>query len=136
MPYALQSDVENVFSPDAVAAWSRFETGAPGGAADATRIADALAFAQGEIDAFFTAGPYAVPLVCEIAAPIVAHWAAVIAGVWLYGNRSTTAGIDYADNRYIALRNAIYQDMEAYKAGVKRLDAAPRFPHLTAPIAG
>ena len=79
---------------------------------------------------------YAVPLVCAAAGkPVVTYWAAVIAGVWLYGHRATASYVDYIGNRYIALRNRVYQDMELYKAGVKRLDAAAKFPHATAPTA-
>ena len=31
MSYAQQSDIENIFSPDNVAAWSLYETGSPSG---------------------------------------------------------------------------------------------------------
>ncbi|HSV15241.1 MAG TPA: phage protein Gp36 family protein [Tepidisphaeraceae bacterium] len=132
--YAQQSDIEDLFGPANVAAWSRFETGTPSGPTDTSRVATALAYADGEINAWFAGGPYALPLVCTLCKPLVTYWAAVIAGVWLYGNRASVSYIDYSGNRYIALRNAVYQDMDAYKAGVKRLDAAMRFPHATAPV--
>ena len=131
--YATQSDIENIFGPENVAAWSRYESAPPTGATDATRVAAALAQADAEIDGQFIGGPYGLPLVCGMCKPIVTHWAAVLAGVWLYGSRATTSYIDYAGNRYLALRHAVYQDMDAYKAGVKRLDAVQRFPHSTAP---
>jgi phage gp36-like protein len=133
--YAAQSDIEDIFSPDNVAAWSLFETGAPTGAADATRVANALAQADSQINAFFTGGPYQVPLVCVICKPVVSYWAAVIAGVWLYGSRMTTSYIDYTGNRYIALQQAVFADMDLYKSGVKRLDAPQRYPQPTAPAA-
>ena len=133
MPYATQSDLEDLFGPANIAAWSRFETGTPTGATDTARVATALAYADSEINAAFTGGPYALPLVCTICKPVVSHWAAVIAGVWLYGSRASLSYVDYTGNRYNALRNAVYQDMHAYKAGVKRLDAMLRFPHATAP---
>lgn len=133
MAYATQSDIENIFGPANVAAWSRFDTGAPTGATDTARVAAALVHADGEINAFFIGGPYALPLVCQLSKPLVTHWAAVIAGVWLYGSRATSSYIDYAGTRYQAMRLAVYQDMDAYKAGAKRLDAAQKFPQATAP---
>ena len=133
MSYAIQSDIEAIFSPINVALWSLYETGTPDGPADATRVANALAYADAEINAFFTDGPYVIPLNCSISRPTLAYWAGVIAGVWLYGSRASVSYIDYAGNRYIALKASVYNDMQLYKAGVKRLDAALRFPHATAP---
>jgi hypothetical protein len=135
MSYAQQSDIENIFSPANVATWSLYETGTPDGSADPVRIASALAYADAEINAFFTDGPYVVPLTCSITQPTVAYWAGVIAGVWLYGSRASVSYIDYAGNRYLALKAAVYADMQLYKAGVKRLDAPLRFPHATSPSA-
>src|SRR4051812_13279135 len=94
--YATQSDIEDLFGPANVAAWSRFENPPPGGAADAARIAAALAHADAQINAFFTGGPYALPLVCSTCRPVVTHWAAVIAGVWLYGSRASVSYVDYS----------------------------------------
>ena len=135
MSYAAQSDIEDVFSPANVAAWSLFETGTPTGSADPTRIATALALADGQINAFFIGGPYQVPLVCVTCQPVVRYWAAVIAGVWLYGSRFTTSYIDYTGNRYIALQTAVFADMDLYKSGMKRLDAPQRYPQPSAPTA-
>jgi phage gp36-like protein len=134
MSYATQQDIEAIFGPDNVAAWSLYESGSPTGSADATRVAAALTHADAEINGLFIGGPYALPLVCATMQPVVVNWAATIAGVWLYGSRATASYIDYAGNRYIALRNNVYAAMDLYKAGVKRLDAAPRFPHPTAPV--
>jgi phage gp36-like protein len=135
MSYAQQSDIENIFSPANVAAWSLYETGTPTGSADPTVVANALAFADSEINSFFADGPYVLPLACSISQATVVYWAAVIAGIWLYGSRATVSYIDYAGNRYIALKAAVYADMQLYKSGVKRLDAPLRFPHATAPTA-
>ena len=135
MSYAVQSDIENIFGPSNVAAWSLYETGTPDGTANTTRIASSLAYAEAEIDSFFADGPYALPLACNISQPTLVYWAAVIAGVWLFGSRASVSYIDYAGNRYLALKTAVYADMQLYKAGVKRLDAVLRFPHPTAPTA-
>jgi hypothetical protein len=135
MSYAQQSDIESIYGPANVAAWTLYESGTPDGSADATRIAAALAYADGEINGFFAEGPYVIPLVCTINQPQLAYWAGVIAGLYLYGSRVDTAYIDYAGNRFLALRTAVYADMQLYKAGVKRLDAPLRFPHATAPTA-
>ena len=136
MSYAQQSDIEAVFGPANVAAWTLFETGAPGGAADPSRVEAALAYADGEVDAFFAAGPYAVPLVATTdVQPILAYWAGVIAGCWLYGSRAGVSYVDYAGNRFLALKAAVYADMQLYKAGVKRLAAVTRLPHATGPTA-
>jgi len=136
MAYAQQSDIEAVFGPANVAAWTLYETGAPTGSADPTRVAAALAYADGEVDAFFAAGPYEVPLgVASDAQPVVAYWAGVIAGCWLYGSRAGVSYVDYAGNRFLALKAAVYADMQLYKAGVKRLAAVPRLPHATGPTA-
>jgi phage gp36-like protein len=68
MSYAQQSDIEAVFGPTNVAAWTLFETGTPDGATNTVRIEAALAYADGEVDAFFAGGPYAVPLTVETGA--------------------------------------------------------------------
>jgi hypothetical protein len=133
--YAIQSDIEDIFGPANVAAWSLFQTGTPTGAADTTRIATALTQADSQINAFFTGGPYVVPLVCSICKPVVTHWAAVFAGIWLYGNRSAAGSTDFPGNRYIALQEAVVKDMDLYRSGVKRLDAPQRYPHATGPTA-
>jgi hypothetical protein len=133
--YATQSDIEDIFSPANVAAWSLFETGTPTGPADPTRIAAALLQGDTQINAFFTNGPYAVPLVCILCKPILTRWSAVIAGVWLYGTRFPTNTTDYAANRYSVLEQSVYQDMDLYKSGIKRLDAVYKFPHPTSPAA-
>jgi hypothetical protein len=135
MSYAAQSDIENIFSPANVAAWSLFETGTPSGSANPAQIANALAYADSQINSFFADGPYVVPLTCSISQPAVVYWAAVLAGIWLYGSRASVSYIDYTGNRYLALTAAVYADMQLYKAGVKRLDAVLRFPHATAPTA-
>ncbi len=134
--YAQQSDIEAIFGPSDVAAWTLFQTGTPGGPADGDRVAAALAYADGEVDAFFAGGPYAVPLAASsVAQPIVAYWAGVIAGCWLYGSRAGVSYVDYAGNRYLALKASVYADMQLYKAGIKRLDAVARMPQATGPTA-
>jgi hypothetical protein len=135
MSYAQQSNIEDIFGPSNVAAWSRFDFGAPSGAADPNRIATALAYADAEINSFFAEGPYALPLNCSISESTVLYWAGVIAGVWLYGSRVSTSYIDYEGNRFIAMKAMVYADMQLYKAGVKRLDTALKFPHATSPTA-
>jgi phage gp36-like protein len=133
--YAIQSDIEDIFGPTNVAAWSLFETSTPTGPADPTRLATALAYADAQINAFFADGPYALPLACATTQPVVTRWAATIAGIWLYGSRTTASYIDYEGNRYIALQTAVQQEMDLYKSGVNRLDAPLRFPHPTGPTA-
>ena len=135
MSYSTQSDIEDIFSPINVAAWSRFETGSPSGPTDSARVASALTFADGEINSAFANGPYTIPLVCDNSTAVVRNWAAIIAGVWLYGSRTTASYVDYAGNRFLAMRNEVYADMDLYRAGVKRLDAALKYPHATAPSA-
>ena len=135
MSYATQTDVENIFGPMNVAAWSLFQSGTPTGAADGTRVAAALSYADAEVNAFFTGGPYAVPLRPSSTAPTVAYWAAVIAGVWLYGSRAGVSYVDYAGNRYLALKASVYADMQLYKSAIKRLDAAVRMPQPSGPTA-
>jgi hypothetical protein len=131
--YATQSDIEDIFGPANVAAWSLFETPPPDGPANSTRIATALAYADAQINAFFADGPYILPLVCATTQPVVTRWAATIAGIWLYGSRTTASYIDYEGNRYIALQTAVQEEMDLFKSGVNRLDAPFRFPHPTSP---
>ena len=129
MSYAQQSDVEAIFGPANVAGWSVYEaSGAtPDGPANPYRVAAALDYADAEVNAFFAGGPYAVPLsVASAARPTVAYWAAVIAGCWLSGCRAAASYVDFAGDRYLAVKAAVYADMQLYKAGVKRLDAARR----------
>jgi hypothetical protein len=136
MSYAAQSDIEDIFSPANVAAWSLFETGTPSGAANPARITTALAVADAAIDGRFADGPYVLPLSCATMQPTVIRWAATLAGIWLYGSRMTTSYVDYVGNRYLALETAVNQEMDLYRAGVLRLDAAARFAHPTAPAGG
>ena len=135
--YAQQTDIEAVFGPANVAAWTVFaDAGGTTAGADPARVATAVAYADAEVNAFFADGPYAVPLaVADVAGPVVAYWAAVIAGCWLYGSRAGVSYVDYAGNRYLALKAAVYADMQLYKAGVKRLAAAARRRQATGPTA-
>ena len=137
MSYAAQSDIEAVFGPAEVAAWTFYlQAGGTGTAApaDPGRITAALAYADAEVDGAFAGGPYAVPLQASAAAArTVAQWAAVIAGCYLYGSRASVSYVDYAGNRYLALRASVYADMHKVRAGVKRLDAARRFPQPSGP---
>ena len=133
MSYATQSDIEDLFGPANVAAWSRFDTGAPTGATDIGRVATAIAFADAVIDAAFLNGPYALPLSGPVCTPVVTHWAAVLAGVWLYGDRATSSYVDYSGNRYLAMRTTVLADIDRYKSGLRRLDAVLRFPQPSSP---
>ena len=135
MPYATQSDIEDIFGPDNVAAWSQFQNVQPLDGADTTRIATALGVADSMINGRFAGGPYVLPLACATQQPTIVRWAATLAGIWLYGSRMTTSYIDYVGNRYLALEAAINQEMDLYRAGVLRLDAPLRFPHPTGPAA-
>ncbi len=76
MSYANQTDIEDIFGPANIAAWSRFESGTPTGETDLARVASALAYADGEINGAFLNGPYIIPLACNTSASIVRHWAA------------------------------------------------------------
>ena len=129
-PTRHKSDIEAVFGPDNVAAWTLYESSAPTGPADAGRVADRPGVRRRR------GGRVLRRRAVRGAAdrvgggrPVVAYWRtgpAVLAGCYLYGSRAGVSYVDYAGNRFLALKAAVYADMQLYKAGIKRLDATAR----------
>src|SRR4051794_19615889 len=88
--YATQQDLEDLFGVDNLARWSQLDNDTD--TADASRITRALQAADADINIFFRGGPYATPLIATNARPTLTHWAAAIAGAWLYDARGNAPG--------------------------------------------
>jgi phage gp36-like protein len=130
--YAAQSDIESVFGPANVAMWSQLDP--TQSTPDTSRVQAALDNADAQVNAFFRDGPYIVPLADAADAPITTHWAAVLAGAWLYFSRGLRD--DNRDGDKLSTQQlAVYADMALYKSGIKRLAAARRWPTPSSPAA-
>jgi phage gp36-like protein len=132
--YASQSDMESQFGIDNVRVWSQLDNAQT--TADLSRIQRSLDFADAKIISTFAGyGNYVTPL-SPIGADalIVARWAAVIAGAWLYQSRGLRDG-DPQGNHVAHLQKQVESEMLKHRSGEK-LAAARRWPTSTAPIAG
>ena len=94
MPYAVQSDIENIFGVENVALWSNITPGTTQNApANAARVALALQYADDTInEAMRNNGQYQIPLTLRGNAPgatmgLIVNCAATLAGAWLYKSR-------------------------------------------------
>jgi phage gp36-like protein len=130
--YASQCDVEAQFGIDNVRVWSQLdnEQRIP----DVARIQQALNYADSRIiSTFANFGNYVTPLApIGTDATIVTHWAAVIAGAWLYQSRGLRDDDPLRDH-IAGLKSAVEAEMMHYRAGEK-LNAARRWPAATAPV--
>jgi phage gp36-like protein len=125
--YATQADLQDLFGQDNIATWSQLDNTAVG--PDLSRLLKALLFADSVIDDALRGGPCALPLTAAGGSTpaLVTHWAATIAGVWLYQSRGGRAGDKEAD-RYAHMLADIQQQLSQTKAGTLHLDAAPAHP--------
>lgn len=116
MAYIAEADIQNVFGVDNVTAWSDLQGTA---VKDTTRIAASIAYADEQIDNRFRDGLYEIPFspVCVT----VKHWAAVIAGLWLFESRPLHNRDPDKDEGFEHLRDEVELDMQAVVSGQKRL---------------
>ena len=95
--------------------WSETEGGMEGNAA---AVADAIAWAEDTIDAYFGGSPYAVPFTATGSSlpRNLIEWATVLAGWWLYTKRGLRAD-DKTGNQLTALKEAAEAEMARYRGG-------------------
>lgn len=134
MPYATQTNLENLFGTEQVARWSQLDQSLT--TTDATRVAAAIAYADAQIDTALAGGPYTVPLALGTTGNIiVSTWSATLAAEWLAGNRGAREdeeGIPYVTEKADEVRAQIAR----VKGGAIRLDAArANSPMPQAPVA-
>lgn len=135
--YGSQTDMENVFGTQNIAQYSDINN-TQGGGADETRIQAASDYADSQIDAYFTDGPFNVPLAftSTSATVMTKNWYAVIAGVWMYSNRGTRdVKADDVGAKYAKMLTGVYRQMGLCKSGAIRLAAQRRWPSPSAPTA-
>jgi len=111
--YIAQSDIEDVFGVDSVAAWSQLDPDEDDSTADTARIAKAIAYAERTVEDRFRNGRYAVPF--SGTSVVLVDWCAKLAGVWLYSSRgvNATRGND-AEERIMFHRRAALEEMDLY----------------------
>jgi phage gp36-like protein len=115
--YIVQSDVEDLFGVDNIAAWSDL-SGA--GSADSARITRAISYAEGIIDDSFRDGRYAIPFVPV--PTIVKDWAAKLAGTWLFFCRPRYGKDTKAAEGFSQLREDVFEEMGTYQSGRRKLN--------------
>lgn len=120
MAYITQADIESVFGVENVASWSNLESDST--TADTGRIADAIAWAEQDINDRFRGGAYTIPFVPQSSGALrpVIDWCAKLAGAWLYQSRGISAETNPVGDVLVAVEGSI----RAYQAGQRRLDCA------------
>lgn len=132
MPYATQSDIENVFGVANVRAWSLLDPESEETTADTARVALALSLAERTIDDRFRRGRYVVPFVGTSA--VLTDWCAKIAGVWLYSCRGVNASRDAdVEERILWHRRAALEEMDLYLAEQRDLGLSESYNSPTGP---
>ena len=119
MSYSAQSDIENRFGRDNIRKWSNLSGGT---AADLTRIAAAIAWADAYIDGRFRGGRHTVPLT-DTTEPVLVNWSRSLAGWWLYTSRGLRDDNDEAD-KLQADRDEIDKEINAYLSGQRRFSTS------------
>jgi len=122
--YISQTDIENIYGSDNVAAWSDL-TG--GDTADTTRIASSIAYAERYVDNKFRSSRYQVPFVATGSTldPQLVDWAASFAGDWLYRSRQIRRRID-TEGLTSAVVERVREEMAEALAGQIRLGVAEK----------
>lgn len=116
--YISQTDIENRFGTSTVAKWSQLEETTE--AADTSRIATAIAWAEEFVENRFRGTRYAVPFTGT--SKMLVDWCAVHAGVWLYSNRGSSAGAESADaDRFNSMAVNANNEMQACLNGAMKL---------------
>ena len=128
MAYCSRTDVDNIYGTHNVAKWSQLDNDQA--AANTTRIAEAIADSDGEIDDRFRQSRYATPF-----SPVprkVKTWSARLSGIWLMQSRPRLTIEDI--NAFADMRQAVDDEMNLYVAGNRHLNAAYRCADMpTAP---
>lgn len=128
--YINQSNVEDVYGIDNVATWSNLEGGT---AANVSRIASAIAYAEALIDDSFRDSRYAVPF--TTVPVILQDWCAKLTGVWLFTCRPLYSKKPEDTEGFLAIKEAVEDEIRTYNAGQRVMDAVKSSTiDVTAPI--
>ena len=121
MAYITQSSIESIFGVQNVAEWSNLENDGTG--ANTATIALGISFAEEYVEDRFRDGPYVVPFVNTGSSTprVVVDWCARMAGAWLYRNRPQQVK---GDDRMSGVLEGIENEMDAYIAGARKMQAA------------
>lgn len=125
MPYATQSDIEDVFGTANVATYSQLDNSVD--TADTDRIARAIAWADAYIDGRLRGLRWALPVSGTQASITVTDWAANLAGYWLMRPRGLT-------EEMVETKARIDREIDMLAAGTREWDAATKEPQPTAPV--
>ena len=93
--YAQFTDIQDIFGKANVQAWCQVDSS---GTVDNPRVQRALNFADAFIDDYFRGSAIAVPLQSQASGPVIATWAATLAGVRLYRSRAAASVISGASS--------------------------------------
>lgn len=130
MAYSTQSNVEAIFGAENVARWGRVNTDDDSSDV-ATNVTNAIAWADAQIDGLFQDGPYAIPF--ATVPTLVAHWSALLAGVYLYRRRGMSDD-DEAGNKLTEMEKDARREMAWYVSGSRRFSIATQHTGPTAPV--
>lgn len=124
----VQADIENVFGTRNVAMWSNLDNDSE--TANTSRITVAIATAEDAISDRLRSSRYIVPLTPNGShSYTVKHWAAVLAGHWLYSSR-----VRGDETSSVAAQHAqVMAEMDAVAAGGRGIDYATKERAGTAP---
>lgn len=125
MPYATQSDIENVFGQANVAIWSQLDPDST--EADTNRIARAIAWADTYINARLRGLGWSLPIAGTEASVMVTDWAANLAGWWLQRPRGLT-------EEMAEVKERIDREIDLIAAGTREWDAGVIDTRPTAPV--
>ena len=135
--YITRTNIDNEFGAANVTAWSQMSPDTEG--ADTSRIAEAIADAEQEVEDRFRRSEYAVPFAALTEGGLrpVAKWCAVLAGVWLYANRAARLRDDEASvNRIAGRKRVALEEMDCYLAGMRTLNCRRKSGVGTYPAVG
>jgi len=110
--YIGQSNIEDVFGIDNIAAWSNLEGGTE---VNVTRVALAISYAEGIIEDSFRGGRYQIPF--SPVPIIVIDWCSKLAGVWLFLCRPLYKKDLESSKGFVSLRETVFDEIAMYNSG-------------------
>lgn len=123
--YISQSDLESRWGVDNVADWSQVNKDQPTTTPDTARIALAIDTAEDTIDDMFRDGRYEIPFAFNGSVSYtLKDWCATLAGIWLYETRLDRRRDGNQDATIEAARSRVLGEVDAYRAGQRKFDAA------------
>lgn len=129
--YITRADVETRFGARNVALWADVDD--DDAVAMEAKVDAAIAWAEGQINNRFRQSRYLIPFVATSGAlPVVANWATVLAGWWLYTIRGLRED-DATAEALAPLKEAAEEEMAIYLANARQLPAASRSSQPSGP---